>query len=42
MFPGGGGFAIFNVPDEQTLYCMVAEMPFTPLSAIWSARFVDS
>lgn len=42
MFPGGGGFAIFDVPDEQTLYRMVAEMPFTPFSDILVRPFVDS
>jgi hypothetical protein len=31
-FPGGGGFAVVNVPDNETLHRMLAEMPFTSVS----------
>jgi|SRR5690242_18929134 hypothetical protein len=33
-FPGGGGFAALDVPDEEALHQMVLEMPFSPFSDV--------
>jgi hypothetical protein len=40
-FIGGGGFAVVNVPDEQTLNQMVMEMPFAWVSDVSVRPFVD-
>jgi muconolactone delta-isomerase len=40
-FPGGGGFAVVNVPDAESLHRMMAEMPFSPVSEIRIDPFVD-
>ena len=31
---GGGGFGVFNVPDEATLNQIFIEYPFSPFSTI--------
>ena len=41
LFPGGGGFAIADVPDEATLHRMMVEMPFTPFTHVDVRAFVD-
>jgi hypothetical protein len=33
-FPGGGGFGVLEVADEETLNQMVLEMPFSPFSKL--------
>ena len=33
-FPGGGGFAALDVPDEEALHQMVLEMPFARFSDV--------
>jgi hypothetical protein len=40
-FPGGGGFAAVNVPDEQTLNQMVIDMPFVWFSDVSVRVFVE-
>jgi hypothetical protein len=40
-FIGGGGFAVVNVPDEETLNQMVIEMPFSWVSDVSVRPFVD-
>ena len=39
-FPGGGGFGAFDVPDNETLHQMLAEMPFAPYSEITFLPYV--
>ncbi len=34
LFPGGGGFGVVSVDDSASLYRMMAEMPFSPVSDI--------
>ncbi len=41
LFPGGGGFALVNVPDEATLNEMVVRHPFAFFSDIQAIPFVD-
>ncbi len=41
LFPGGGGFAVVNVPDEATLHRMVVGHPFAFFSEIKTIPFVD-
>jgi hypothetical protein len=40
-FPGGGGFAVLNVPDNETMHRMMAEMPFSPVSDTRIDPFVE-
>jgi muconolactone delta-isomerase len=40
-FPGGGGFAVVSVDDNQTLHRMMAEMPFSPVSDTHVDPFVE-
>jgi hypothetical protein len=40
-FIGGGGFAVVDVPDEQTLNQMVIEMPFAWVSDVSVWLFVE-
>jgi pimeloyl-ACP methyl ester carboxylesterase len=40
-FIGGGGFAVVNVPDEETLSQIVIEMPFSWVSDVNVRPFVD-
>jgi len=40
-FPGGGGFATIDVPDEQTLNQMVIDMPFSWVSEVSIRIFVE-
>jgi hypothetical protein len=40
-FPGGGGFAVINVPDAQTLHRITAEMPFTSVSDTRIDAFIE-
>jgi hypothetical protein len=40
-FPGGGGFALVNVSDIQTLHRMMAEMPFTVVSDTHIDPFIE-
>jgi muconolactone delta-isomerase len=40
-FAGGGGFAVLNVPDVETLYRMMAEMPFTSVSDVHIDPFME-
>jgi hypothetical protein len=39
-FPGGGGFAALDVPDEETLHQMVLEMPFSRFSEVTVTPYV--
>jgi muconolactone delta-isomerase len=38
---GGGGFGIFNVPDEATLNRIMVQYPFTPFSDITIRPILD-
>ena len=38
---GGGGFGVFNGPDEATLNAMMFEYPFTPYSEITIRPILD-
>jgi hypothetical protein len=40
-FPGGGGFAVVNVSDIQTLHRMLAEMPFSVVSDTRIDPFIE-
>jgi len=40
-FIGGGGFAVVNVPDEETLNQIVIEMPFAWFSDLTVHPFVE-
>jgi hypothetical protein len=40
-FLGGGGFAVVNVPDEQTLNQIVIELPFSWVSDVTVRPFVE-
>ena len=40
-FPGGGGFAVVSVEDNETLHRMMAEMPFSPVSDTHIDPFVS-
>jgi uncharacterized protein with GYD domain len=40
-FIGGGGFAVVNVPDEQTLNQIVVEMPFSFVSDVQVRPFLE-
>ncbi len=40
-FPGGGGFGVVDVPDEETLNQMIVEMPFAQFSEITVEPFVE-
>jgi hypothetical protein len=40
-FIGGGGFAVVDVPDEQTLNQMVIEMPFAWVSDVSVRPFIE-
>ena len=40
-FVGGGGFAIVNTPDEETLNQIVIEMPFSWFSDVQARPCVD-
>jgi muconolactone delta-isomerase len=40
-FPGGGGFAVLNVTDVETLHRMMAEMPFTAVSDVHIDPFIE-
>ena len=40
-FVGGGGFAIFDVADEETLHRIMIEMPFTPFSELDVRPFLE-
>jgi hypothetical protein len=40
-FAGGGGFGVVNVPDVETLYRMMAEMPFTSVSDVRIDPFIE-
>ena len=38
---GGGGFGIFNGPDEATLHRIMVQYPFTPYSEITIRPILD-
>ena len=38
---GGGGFGIFNVPDEATLNRIMVEYPLTPYSKVTVRPILD-
>ena len=38
---GGGGFGIFNVPDEATLNRIMVEYPLTPYSELTVRPILD-
>ena len=38
---GGGGFGIFNVPDEAALHRIMVQYPFTPYSEITVRPLLD-
>jgi hypothetical protein len=40
-FMGGGGFAIVEVEDAETLNQMIVEMPFAPFSEITAELYVE-
>jgi hypothetical protein len=40
-FVTGGGFAVMDVPDEQTMMRLVMEWPFTPVSDTQVELFID-
>jgi hypothetical protein len=40
-FMGGGGFAIVDVDDAETLNQMIVEMPFAPFSDITAELYVE-
>ena len=42
LFPGGGGVAIVDAPDEAELHRMIFEMPFTPFSDYTVNVIVDA
>lgn len=41
VFPGGGGFGVVNVADEDALHQMMMEMPFTPFGDVTITPVVD-
>jgi hypothetical protein len=41
-FPAGGGFAVLDVPDLETLNRMILEWPLTPVSDTQVEPFVDA
>ena len=41
VFPGGGGFAVVNVVDEDALHQMLIEMPFTRVGDVSITPVVD-
>ncbi len=40
-FMGGGGFAVVDVPDAETLNKMISEMPFVTFSEITAELYVE-
>jgi hypothetical protein len=40
-FPAGGGFAILDVPDVETLNGLILEWPLTPISDTQVEPFLD-
>jgi hypothetical protein len=40
-FVSGGGFAVIDVPDEQTMMRLMMEWPLTPVSDTQVELFVD-
>jgi hypothetical protein len=40
-FPAGGGFAVLDVPDLETLNRLILEFPLTPVSDTQVDPFVD-
>ena len=40
-FMGGGGFAVVEVDDAETLSQMIVEMPFAPFSDISAELYVE-
>ncbi len=40
-FPAGGGFAVLDVPDVETLNALILEWPLTPVSDTQVEPFMD-
>jgi hypothetical protein len=41
-FPAGGGFAVLDVPDLETLNALILEWPLTPVSETQVEPFIDA
>jgi hypothetical protein len=41
-FPAGGGFAVLDVPDVETLNQLILEWPLTPVSENQVEPFIDA
>lgn len=41
VFPGGGGFGVLNVADEDALHQIMVEMPFTPVGDVTITPVVE-
>jgi hypothetical protein len=41
-FVSGGGFAVLDVPDEQTMMRLMMEWPLTPVSDTQVELFIDA